>query len=272
MDSETVEAIMQAIKQPAPILFGETGEQAERGIVVTPDGYQVHDLTRLLPKPQRTVQSVVLHSPESFADYANRFGLTGRTIVYADEPDRTYTAVINHAAPGDEPGQNDHLATYECPLSTNWTTWCQASGRAMDQDTFAKFLEVNAVDIIEPQAAVLLQLAMNLDIHKSAKFESAIRLDNGQRQFRYIEEVRGQQSAGDIQIPDTIKINVPVFLEGNLYDVLARFRYQLRDGSLRMWYELVRPEDVLRNATRDVTAKIKTRITAHPLLLGNWPS
>jgi len=84
-----------------------------------------------------------------------------------------------------------------------------------------------------------------------------VRLENGQRRFRYDETVRGTTRAGDIEVPSAFAIGIPVFIDGKKFHVDARFRYRMVEGDLGIGYELIRPLDVFRAAVKQVTAEIQ---------------
>lgn len=112
-------------------------------------------------------------------------------------------------------------------------------------------------------------MSLSLQVHKSAKFRSDLKLSNGQTQLSYEEEIRGQAGAGRINIPDTFKIGIPVFVDGDLYPIEARFRYKLgSEGELTLSYELIRPLDVYRAAIKAVSEKIQAQLPDVPLWIG----
>ena len=79
---------------------------------------------------------------------------------------------------------------------------------------------------------------------------------------------RGSTGAGEMVIPDTFTIRIPVFVGGPLYDIEARLRYRLHEGKLAIGYELVRPVLVRLDAIQKVTAEIRAGLGDFSLFIG----
>ena len=126
----------------------------------------------------------------------------------------------------------------------------------MSQEQFAHFIEQNLVDIVEPVSAEMLEISRSLIAKKSASFSSAIRLSDGSHQFSYDEDIKGSTKSGNLAVPETFKIGIPVFLNGTGYAIEARLRYRIKEQSLEMWYELIRPHDVFEDAFNAIHAEI----------------
>lgn len=128
----------------------------------------------------------------------------------------------------------------------------------MSQEQFAHFIEQNLVDIVEPNSAEMLEISRELVAKKSANFSSSIRLSNGEHQFSYDEEIKGTTKSGNLSIPETFKIGIPVFLNGEAYSIEARLRYRInKEHQLEMWYELIRPHDIYEDAFNTIFANIE---------------
>ena len=143
----------------------------------------------------------------------------------------------------------------------------------MDQATFAEFIEDNVKDITHhpeyentPSAADMLEISRTLEAKKNITFRQGTRLDNGQVQLTYNEEIDGRAGeAGQLRIPEEFFIALKPFLGGDAFCVPARFRYRIQEGRLVMWYELVRADKVLEEAYNAVRAKIEGGINEVPL-------
>ena len=112
----------------------------------------------------------------------------------------------------------------------------------------------------------MLEISRTLEAKKNITFRQGTRLDNGQVQLTYNEEIDGRAGeAGQLRIPEQFFIAVKPFLGGDAFCVPARFRYRIQDGRLMMWFELVRPDKVLEEAYNAVRDKIQTAINEVPL-------
>lgn len=237
----------------------EIKKAAQEGtpFVTLPDGYQVHDLERLLPRPVRKRGHFVLRDASSFIAYFKLHQL-GSTIYGTVEPPRFVAVIDDHRK--DEPGWREHTAEYACPLSVEWKTWREASGKGKSQAEFAQFIEDNLPDITKPEAAHMLEVSRSLEAKKKVDFASAVRLSNGEVQFTYNEELQGTTAKGQFNVPEEFEIAIPVFEGGPRYAITCRLRYRIAEGKgLVMWHELVRAHKVLEHAVMEVWEEISSQ-------------
>ena len=239
---------------------------------LVPQGVKVQDLEGMLRAPTRIRQAVTVLDADTFIAYVNRFASTA-SVVFCDGPEgRTFRAVLDYHQP-EQPSWGQHVAVYQCPISIEWGRWKSSDRKRMDQATFAEFFEENIKDITAPEgipdapsAADMLEISRTLEAKKNISFRQGTRLDNGQVQLTYNEEIDGRAGeAGQLRIPEQFFIGVKPFLGGDAFCVPARFRYRIQDGRLMMWFELVRPDKVLEEAYNAVRDKIQTAINDVPL-------
>ena len=170
--------------------------------------------------------------------------------------------------PGDQAAFAEHRVVYDAPRSDEWEIWTKADGVAMPQADFSRFIEDNVKDIREPAGADVLEVARQLEVKKKVEFASAQRLSDGQREFTYNEEIDGTSRRGQMQIPEEFQLGIPVFLDGELYAVTARLRYRINEGTLRLWYDLLNPHEVERDAFGVIVEKIRDAVET-PVLMAS---
>jgi uncharacterized protein YfdQ (DUF2303 family) len=226
--------------------------------VIVPEGYSLHDLEKTQPAPRRSTGTVVLKDVASFVLFFNEQKGNFTPRIYGSVNPPKFTAVFNddasHAA-----GWGDYKAQYSCPYSIEWQTWQSKNKQPMNQADFAQFIEDNLPDILD--GATLLEVSRSLEAKKKVNFASAIRLSDGQNQFTYEEQVEGTANKGQLKIPETFDLGIPVFEGGPLYKVSARLRYRITEGKLGLWYDLERPHKILEDAVKQVWADISTGTT-----------
>ena len=130
----------------------------------------------------------------------------------------------------------------------------------------AAFIEENIKDIASPPGAEMLAMAQSLEIKQDLKIKSAIRLQSGGINLEYIQ----QDDAGTVErmsVFDRFSIGIAPFFNGIPYKIDARLRYRLASGVVTFWYELVRHDLTLQDATNDLITKIKEG-SGFPLLMG----
>jgi uncharacterized protein YfdQ (DUF2303 family) len=242
-----------ALARPVAPAFGP-GEAEPYAIV--PDGHTLTKLGDLIPVyPRRIRQVVTLSDVLSFVVYVARFADKSASLIYAQEDKLTATAILDHPKLF-SPDWGQHRAILTLRETLAWQAWRAADKKRFDQVAFAEFVENHLPDIASPDGASLLEMVQQLDIRKAVSFESSIRLTNGQVQLTYVENVSGTQAKSTATIPETFVLGLAPFEGADVYKVTARLRYRLADGKVALWFELLRPEDVIRAAWQSVVERI----------------
>jgi len=239
--------------------------------VVLPPGHQHHvvDLERFQAAPRRHNERVDLHTQDALAAYVNRHK-DERTMVYADLASSSIVAVLNGSTAG-RPGWGDHRATLKLRPTRAWTHWAGRDGKIEGQSLFAEHIEVGVRQIVDPPAADMLELAENFHATVTAGFTKAERLADGQRAFKWQEEIDARAgSQGQITIPAQFTLMVAPFEGLREFEIKARLRYRLRDGKLTIGYSLVDPEDIREDAFASVLESFHSA-TVLPVLMGTPP-
>lgn len=223
--------------------------------LVIPADFKHIDLTGLIEKsksvPSRKLGTVVLSDLASFNAFASEQGAASNTYIYADPDARTLTSVFNDHSKAAEAGWRDFRAVYKAELSREFDCWMKANKQPMDQETFAIFLEDNIADVSEPSGETLLAIALTLQAKTEVNFSSQRRLDNGQVQLTYTENIEARAVGGSIEIPRDFVIGLRLFKNGEGYRIRARFKYRLMSGKVKFWYELDRAEDAIECAFKE---------------------
>lgn len=221
--------------------------------LVLPEGHKHIDLTGVIEKagaaPRRKHGTVQLADLASFNVFVADQGAPDTAYIYADPDARTLTAVLNdHAKVGGTAGWRDLRAVYKAEMSREFDTWMRNNKVPMEQESFAIFLEDNIADVCDPSGDTLLAIALTLQAKTEVNFSSHRRLDNGQVQFIYTENIEARAQGGSIEIPREFTIGLRLFKNGDGYKVHARLKYRLLSGKVKFWYELDRPENAIEDA------------------------
>ena len=236
--------------------------------MVVPEGYKLEDIEKFMPAPARARGTITAETPEAFIAYYNRFVDEEASMVFACTETFTATGIIDWHEPEGDPGFAEHRVVYKAPRSDEWEIWTEANKTAMTQTEFSQFIEDNVKDIRSPAGADVLEVARQLEVKKKVEFASAERLSDGQREFTYNEEVEGSTRRGQMKIPEEFKLGIPVFINGALYEVIARLRYRIDGGQLRLWYDLLRPHEIERDAFGVVVEKIDGEVNT-PVIMAS---
>lgn len=248
--------------------------------VVVPDGYALSLFPDLRERPARLEQTVWAYSLEAWLSYWERFADTDSTAFFSADDGMLMGVLDYHQALGGEasaspisgppmPRHGGHLIGYRFPKTVEWRNWEKHNGKRMNQADFALFIEDAVPDIVYPSGADMLEIVTTLQAKTNINFASATRLDNGQTQFVYQEDIKGSAGAkGTLTIPQTIQIGLRLFQGCDAYQMEARFRYRIVGGSLELWYDLIRPERVREAILNDVYAKARDGMTVGHILHG----
>lgn len=244
--------------------------------IALPDGWKLEDTEKNDPQPHRKKGKVKLDDTESFIAYTKRHGSLTESTVWCQanytEGKVSFTAIINdHGETEADAAWRDHVATFSPVFSEEWKRWFGKNGATFSQFEFARFIEENIKDIAtqegSPTGAMMLEMALAFESTQDSRFKSAIRLQNGGVQMQFTED-DDAQTIQKMQIFERFTVGIPVFWNGGSYAVDARLRYRTRDGKLTFWFELIRPDRVLEDASKSVIDRIKNE-TGRPLFMGN---
>ncbi|HYE07692.1 MAG TPA: DUF2303 family protein [Planctomycetota bacterium] len=227
---------------------------------IVPEGAKMVELTHQepVPLPGFIKQKISFRDVKALIAYVNRFKTTD-TQAFADERAGTITAIIDyHLADDSNPDRCAHVATFTAEASPEWKEWKALDGKPQTQERFAEFMENQAPFIVRPSAAEMLEIASSFQASSSASFSKAIRLDNGQVQLQYVEQINGQAGPkGALQIPKSFDVQLRPFVGCNPTRIEARFRYRIEGGRLSLWFDLFRADDVQRESFDVIRERVK---------------
>ena len=256
--NDTAAAVVAGIEIAGPQPLGNSDRFLTQ---IVPAGAKVEtfDLEeleeKLAPHPRRKVGTVHVQDAESFIGYLAKHGLP-ESEVFADLARMALVGVVNahqeavyDEAQPNKAGHGDHRVALELVNTDAWNAWTGNDKKAMTQQAFAEFIEDRANDVVDPDAATMLEIAQSLIATTGVDFKSAHRLSDGQVKFQYEETTTaraGQQ--GDIEIPGSFAIAISPFEGSPPVELVARFRYRVSSGGLALFYALRNPQDVAREA------------------------
>lgn len=244
--------------------------------IVVPAGGSVQRLDPVADKhllnPRRPVGTTVVLDPDGFAQLWHKHAQPGISEIYADPKQFGITGLLNaDFGVGQPAGHRDHRLVLQCVKTPAWEAWTARDGQLSDQTAFAEFLEDRLPEVVDPPGAQMLELAQSFQASTKVEFKSAVVLTSDQRSLQYEETTTARAGQkGAIDIPATFTVALQPFEGSAAYRVTARFRYRIRDGHLAIGYRLDRPEDVLREAFKDVRQAVD-EATGQPSVLGIAP-
>lgn len=239
--------------------------------VVIPERSQVVNLEKMMSVPPRKRAVVQCRDVVSFATYLEQHRASN-TIVFAtlNKSASLFRAVIDYHQPGEDgnAGWCEHIAEFRPERSEEFGRWVNASGQWLRQQEFAEFLQDNSVDIVQPDAATVLEVARELTAKKSVQFRSGVSLKDGTTQFTYDESLTtGGGAKGHLEVPEKFTIQIPIHAHGGSYSVPARLRYRIEDGGRLMFrFDLVQFHKLLEVVNSELLATVKAASKCEVLL------
>lgn len=255
----------EAARQPALI------EAADgRKFLVTPASMQVKEVLddpygMIVPAPVRIKQAVTVQTVDSLVEYVNRFK-TDNTVLFADIGANSILASVDYHGPKDA-AHLDHSAKLVLPMSEEWKTWTQISGRMHEQAEFARFLEENAPDVATPTGAELLEVCRDLQAVRKADFKRVVRTAGDDERFEYTESTEASSKKGDVEVPTKFLLSIPVYFDRSPVSVPAFLRWRLNDGSLTLGIALHRAEYIRQAEFKQIVLDVAER-TERPAVFG----
>lgn len=242
-----------------------------RPYAVVPDGYRIETLPRV-GTPERPKGFVKLRDAASFIRFFMDHASDQSRIYAALDPARFLAVFDDFYVNDDDELTLDHQAnwrefraSFDVPPSREWQLWNAASRKQMGQLAFAEFLQDNLPDVIQPDGADLLQLALNFEASQAGTFVATQRLQDGSHNLQWRAD---NNASGSVKLPEQIVLSIPVFENEAPREIHARLRYRVKEGALAIWFELIRPHKVLEAAFRATWARIAEE-TGAVILLGS---
>lgn len=238
---------------------------ASQPFVLVPDGYRVHSLQDLLPRPMRRLGTLQAYDAASFITIVNDYK-SSATRIYGNKrppekgsvPQETKLVAVFDDNAAEQPGWGGFTCAYHMQWSFEFRRWMEWNGKQVGQEQFAVFMEDRYLEVVSPDALTMLEISRSMQAARSANFKKAIHLESGSTQFAYEDTVDAQAGKnGELVVPETFTIAIPVFHGGVKYALNARLRFRLGDGRLALWYEFIEPHRVMEHAIDEVWDAVK---------------
>ena len=234
--------------------------------------------------PERRKGTASALTLESFIALVNRHK-DGGSAIFADFLDNrpSMTAVVDYHDLENLPRYGEHRIKYVFPLSEEWQAWIGSNKRQMSQVDWAAFIENHMRDLTAPtdqetaegkmffeqQPAVptrIIALSRGLEILVEARVKDVRNLQSGEVELAF-EESHKDAGGKTLKIPGLFVISIPIFVDAEPSRFLVRLRYRKNDGKLTWFYDIVRPDLVMRERLLADLLSVRTE-TALPAFEG----
>ena len=270
------ELATQAHGKPATVEIHHGGLNAE--VLLVPNGaggYHQHSVKKLLEEyrdaPERRTGTAVLTDLESFIAHTKRFADTDSAVFVGRSGNPSLTSVLDYhrAGAASAPRFGKHRGVYQFPLSDEWVAWNSTNGKSMGQEEFARWLEDHLGDVADPKSAgdtakafvsllscgfagasTLLGLSRGLEIHVGSRVKQHVKLSSGESTVAF-DEAHSDGTGAPVKVPGAFLLGIPVFRNGELYQVPTRLRYRVSAGGISWSFEMHRTQAILDHAIRE---------------------
>lgn len=257
---ETLETVLKAARIADPVI---AGLQAGEAHVLVPDGFTLKDISDPHRLPPHIKQTVTVDDADSLIQYANRFS-DRRSVIIADLDALKIMAALdwhvhNGTGPDCEPWPAldpqpvQHKASLVLRNSEEFARWDGMQGRLHDQMTFAEFLDENASDIVDPEPAVMIEIARDLEATQGVKFKAGTRLQTGERSFSYETETHVRE---DLVVPQRFTLSIPLFHGEEPTEIECSFRFRPQPDGLKLGFVWRRVEYVRQAKFREIAHRV----------------
>jgi uncharacterized protein YfdQ (DUF2303 family) len=237
---------------------------------------QITDWSALLDHPRRRIGLRRLREPESFADVVNRLEVPGETTLWADLDGDSITAVFDDdqvtQIVGTEGAWRQDRAILALAQSEDWAAWTRMNGQIVGQRAFGEFIEDQAHCIIRPSSAEMLEVATTLTAKRTLDYGSRTRLDNGDMEFKFVEEtsMRAGRAGASVEIPSSFTVAVSPWVGTKPVEIVARLRVRPDGDGVKIGFRFLRLEAAKEQAFRDLTSEVHASVgDGVPLFYGN---
>lgn len=250
-------------------LYGARNSDGDYQLVITPGYIRAVERDEAEGGPVQIKRAVTVRDDDALVDYLAHNTLgdftgvdrgyrhgPGDLELWADLDRRNIKAILDGGS-----GHRAHTATLDLRHSEEWAEWAQVDGKLFGQVEFAQFIEDHISSIAAPDGGVLLDIVQTLEARTDVRFKSSQLLGNGQRQIAFEETLDAKAGAkGDLKIPTELTLALRPFQGCEPVAVIARFRFRINDGVLRMGVKLAEPNKALEAAFADIVANIQALV------------
>ncbi len=261
---------------------GMTMEVVPGRAAVVHEDCHVRDIARYADVPYRRAGMVELLMLPTFVDYVQARG--GFPVVFVDDVQAhgglppvvvgLPVVFVSHtmaAAVFNAEGWCDDRAEFLFRTTPEWCAWRGKNEVWMSQEAFCDFLEDQEKVIKEPCGVDLLELVANFRQRCSVEFSRSYRGADGQTCVSYQEQKTGANR--ELALPKEFVLHLPVIKGAEAmttYELRARLKVRVdkEEKSLKLRYEMIRPDVPEDNAVRDVAEHLRAKLPGVPVYEG----
>ena len=164
-----------------------------------------------------------------------------------------------------------HQVILPLQFSDQWKAWAKINGQHIQQKALAEFIEEYLSDIVEPDAAAVLETVLTLSGKKSVNYKNAVRLANGDVSLVWEETTESKAGqTGDLKVPSELKLRIPVYAgceDETTFEIRTMFRYNIHDGALTFQLKMLGIERIREMAFDAVYGSLNEKLSTRKIIV-----
>ena len=254
------EALQVAEMLPVAELHAVT-DMTRRHVALLPPGWKAESLAGMLPPPAPSYREakVLCHTVDALVGYVARHR-TGATSVWMDEPNARVVAVLDDGTEA-APGRRVHTACYAAELAPEFVEWVALTKAPVGQAALIAFIEDHDRHFVEPTGARMRTIANQLEVKKGVSFKNVEREDSAAADVSLVYETQTTELQS-VKCPQSLRIRIPVFRQGAVYEIECRLRFDLQEGRLLFHLRMPEQAKIREMAWSQVAAELRERLAA----------
>lgn len=242
-------------------------------VVAVPEGYKLESLEPFLAEPVGVRQHVELHELDDFVAYVNRYK-RDQSIVFIQPAvsglgGKLARCVLDYHRKGDGrmgltlASRCEHTATFIAKRSAEYEMLVQLDSAIVEQDAFARAVELLAHTITGIPGAEVLEILRTIRLTSSGRFQSYTDDFSGSVDFAYELEVKA--SAGTVSrklsVPREVTFFIPVLAGGKEQAIKARLVYRIpaeAGGKVKLGFNIPDRRWIEEAVVTDVASSIRS--------------
>jgi len=261
--TENIAETVAKLANPVPAT-----SQCEGGIphLVMRGSDKVVGLEEYLENPTRVREAVMVSDPESLDQYVTKYA-NKDSLIKVNAKQFFIKCYIDYHGVG-KPHWQDHSIQLTAKESEKFEKWKGLAKKPVDQLEFCDFIEDNLADIVSPDAATLLEMARHINIVKNTSYSGKVSQDGGFTKVDVLSE-EGAKIGGNVEIPNDMTINVPVFENSFYVKIKVRLRVRIAEGKLSIGVRLVGADEIKAQEFKVIKSMALAKATELKLLTLN---
>lgn len=239
----------------------ETKFVGKKPLLVVPHAAELMSLERHMESPIAHSGNACMSRVESFIDYVNDFKTEhSRLYIIEGSSGLPQMRCIFDDREKDVPSWSAFSVVFDPKYSRQLEAWSSWNGNWKRPDNFAKFLNTNRLDVVDPEAATLIEIIRDIRGTANVEFKEAVDEHTGAKNHAYAEKVTLKGGKNEVTVPTGFNIAIPIYeRQRKRIRINCHLSAMVEDGKVMFCYEMDQFEEirdvVIDELVTDVVAK-----------------